>query len=85
MRYRRFMAWTVPACVIWAVTYVTFGTVAAGSYRALAQQLHWAGYLFVAVIVLFVVAVYVVKKLISRHEARHWAAPGDGDANTTED
>jgi membrane protein DedA with SNARE-associated domain len=79
------MAWTVPACVIWAVTYVTFGTVAAGSYRALAQQLHWAGYLFVGAIVLFVVAVYVVKKLISRHEARHWAAPGDGDANTTED
>ena len=85
MRYRRFMAWTTPACIIWAVTYVTFGSVAAGSYRAMAQQLHWAGYLFVAAIVLFAAAVFVVKKLISRREQRHWAEPGDGDANTIED
>ena len=85
MRYRRFIAWTAPACVIWAVTYVTFGTVAAGSYRAMAEQLHWAGYVFVGAIVLFAVAVFVVKKLISRREAEHWTEPGDGDANTTEE
>ena len=85
MRYRRFMAWTAPACVIWAITYVTFGTLAAGSYRAMAQQLHWAGYVFVGAIVLFVVAVFVAKKLITRREARHWTEPGDGDANTMED
>jgi membrane protein DedA with SNARE-associated domain len=79
------MAWTVPACIIWAVTYVTFGSLAAGSYRALADQLHWIGYVFVAAVVLFALAVFVVKKLISRAESRHWDAPGDGDANTTED
>jgi membrane protein DedA with SNARE-associated domain len=26
MRYRKFMAWTVPACVIWAFAYVTVGS-----------------------------------------------------------
>ena len=39
--------WTVPACVIWAFAYVTVGWLAAGSYRELSRELHWAGYLFV--------------------------------------
>ena len=85
MRYRRFMAWTAPASVIWALLYVTFGSVAAGSYRVMAQQLHWAGYLFVGAVVVFVLGMFLAKKLISRREARHWSEPGDGDANTTED
>ncbi len=84
MSYRRFISWTAPACVLWAFAYVTVGSVAAGSYRELAQQLHWAGYVFVGVIVLFLIAVVVVKKLLERSEARHWAHPGDGDANTIE-
>ncbi|WP_382307125.1 DedA family protein [Herbiconiux sp. UC225_62] len=71
MRYRRFMTWTVPACVIWAFAYVSVGAFAAGSYRELSRDLHWAGYLFVGVIALFVVAVFVAKKLINRSESRH--------------
>ncbi|QEO09786.1 DedA family protein [Protaetiibacter larvae] len=82
MRYRKFIAWTLPASVIWAFAYVTVGSLAAGSYRQLSQQLHGAGYLFVAVIVVFLAAVVVTKKLIERSQARHWAHPGDGDANT---
>ena len=74
MRYRRFMAWTAPACLIWALAYVTFGTFAAGSYRQLAQQLHFAGYLFVAAIVLFLLAILAAKKIIERAEKRHWEA-----------
>ena len=35
MRYRKFIAWTAPACVIWAVSYVTVGSVVAGGYRQL--------------------------------------------------
>ena len=31
-------------------------------------------------IVLFVIAVFVVKKLLERSEARNWDRPGDGDA-----
>ncbi len=85
MRYRKFIAWTAPACVLWAVAYVTVGSVVAGGYRELREQLHFAGYLFVGVIVLFGVGVLVVKKLIERAESRHWDRPGDGDANTTED
>jgi len=84
MPYRRFVAWTIPACVIWAFAYVTFGSVAAVSYRELASSLHFAGYLFVGAIVLFVIAVFVVKKLLERSESRHWDRPGDGDTNTIE-
>ena len=82
MTYRRFIRWTAPACLLWAVAYVTFGSLAAVSYRELAASLHFAGYLFVGAIVVFVVAVFVVKKLLERSEARHWDRPGDGDTNT---
>jgi membrane-associated protein len=71
MRYRRFIAWTLPACVIWAFAYVTVGSLAAGGYREVSRELHWAGYLFVAVIAAFLFAVWVVKKLIVRSEAKH--------------
>ena len=46
-RYRRFLAWTAPACVVWAALYITVGSLAAGTYRELADQLHYAGYIFV--------------------------------------
>jgi membrane-associated protein len=72
MTYRKFIAWTAPACALWAAAYVSFGTFAGGSYRQLESRLHGAGYLFVGVVVLFVVAVFVGKKIIERREARHW-------------
>jgi membrane-associated protein len=71
MRYRTFMTWTIPACVIWTFAYVSVGAAAAGSYRELADQLHYAGYLFVAVIALFIVLVFVVKTVLHRREKRH--------------
>jgi len=73
MAYRRFMAWTAPACALWATLYVTFGALAAGSVRRLAGQIHVIGYIFVGVVVLFLVAVLVIRKLVERHQARHWA------------
>jgi membrane protein DedA with SNARE-associated domain len=82
MTYSRFIRWTAPACVLWAFAYVTFGSVAAVSYRELAESLHFAGYLFVGAVVVFVIAVFVGKKLLERSEARHWDRPGDGDTNT---
>jgi membrane protein DedA with SNARE-associated domain len=72
LRYRRFIAWTAPACVIWATAYVSVGTLAAGGYRDLSAQLHWAGYLFGAVVLLFFVAVLLIRRAIERREARHW-------------
>lgn len=71
MRYRKFIAWTLPACVIWAFAYVTVGWLAADGYRGLSRELHWAGYAFVAVIVLFLVVVWGVKKVLVRSEAKH--------------
>jgi membrane-associated protein len=85
MAYRRFLAWTAPACVLWATAYVTFGSLAAVSYRQVASTLHFAGYIFVGVLVLFAIAVLVGKKLLERSEARHWDHPGDGDTTTRED
>lgn len=69
--YRRFLAWTVPACVIWASLYVSVGAAAAGTYRELSDQLHYAGYIFVGIIVVFLVLVFVAKKVIERAERKH--------------
>ena len=89
MRYSRFIRWTVPACVIWAFAYVSVGTFAAGGYRELSDQLHSAGYVFVGIIVVFALVVLVVKRMISRVEARHMErrpvqdAPGAEAEDTT--
>lgn len=85
MSYRRFMTWTAPACVVWALAYVTFGSAAAVSYRQISDTLQSAGYLFVGVIVLFLIGVFVAKRLLERSQARHMAHPGDGDPTTIED
>lgn len=69
--YRRFLAWTIPACVIWATLYISVAAVAAGTYRELADQLHYAGYIFVAIIIVFLVLVFVSKKIIERAERKH--------------
>jgi membrane protein DedA with SNARE-associated domain len=82
MSYRKFMTWTIPASVIWTLAYVSVGTFAAGSFRDLLDQLHYAGYIFVGVIAVFLIAIFVVKKLLERSEARHMERAGDGDANT---
>jgi membrane-associated protein len=85
MSYRRFIAWTAPACVIWTTAYVSVGTFAAGSFRDLLDRLHYAGYIFAGILILFAVATLIVKKLLERSEERHMDHPGDGDANTIED
>jgi membrane protein DedA with SNARE-associated domain len=77
MSYRKFLAWTAPACVLWATAYVSVGWLAAGSYRSLAEQLHYAGYIFAGILVLFVVGAFVVRKLLERSEARHYDHPDD--------
>jgi len=71
MRYRTFIAWTVPACVLWSAAYVSVGSAAAGTYREVSGRLHTAGYLFVGVIVVFILAVVLVKKWLHRRESRH--------------
>ncbi|MET0354525.1 MAG: VTT domain-containing protein, partial [Plantibacter flavus] len=77
MSYRRFISWTLPACVIWSSAYVSVGALAAGSYRELSDRLHWAGYVFVGIIVVFAIVVLVVKRLLQRSEERHMLAQED--------
>jgi len=43
MRYRSFMIWTIPACIIWAFLYVSIGSGAAGTYRELQTSFSSAG------------------------------------------
>lgn len=78
--YRRFLTWTTPACIIWATAYVTVGTLAAGGYRHLAAQLHGAGYLFAAVVIVFLVTVLVVRRALERRESRHWETEHSGES-----
>lgn len=80
--YRRFLAWTAPACLIWAAAYVSITSLAAGSFRELVDQVHFAGYIFVGVIAAFLLLIVLGKKLIARSEARHLHI---GDAETDAD
>ncbi|HEY4152513.1 MAG TPA: VTT domain-containing protein, partial [Pseudolysinimonas sp.] len=81
-RYRRFISWTAPACILWAAAYVTVGTLAAGGYRQISAQLHWAGYLFAAVVLVFFVVALLIRRALERRAARgidaeHPAPPRD--------
>lgn len=76
-RYRRFLAWTAPACIIWAALYISVAATAAGTYRELADQIHYAGYIFVGIIVVFLLLVFVGKKVLERIERRHLADETD--------
>lgn len=78
MSYRKFMAWTAPACIIWALAYVSAGAIATASYQQLSQQLSWAGYIFIAIIVVFFVVVWFVKRWLSRRFADDITTPDAG-------
>ncbi|WP_430592807.1 DedA family protein [Humidisolicoccus flavus] len=66
--YRRFLTWTIPACIIWSLAYASAGWAAAGSYRELSERLHSAGYFFVAAIALFLLLVWLVKRWLHKRE-----------------
>ena len=50
-------------------------SLAAGSFRELVDRVHYAGYIFVGVIALFLLLAYLGKKLLTRLESRHLDAP----------
>lgn len=87
--YRRFLAWSAPACVLWASVYITVASVAAGTFREVAGQVRSAAYIFIGIIVLFFVAVFVVKKIVERVERRHFdgheSVPGTSRAGAVEE
>lgn len=85
LRYRTFMLWLTPACIIWAFAYVTVGSAAAEGYRSIAETLDYAALIFVGAIAGFWLLVFAVKKVLDRYVARFADHPGDGDATTLDD
>lgn len=79
--YRRFLAWTLPACVLWATAYVSITSLAAGSFDDLADRVHYAGYVFVGIIAAFLLLIVIGKRVLTRIEARHLRID-DADADT---
>lgn len=79
MRYRTFIAWTAPACAVWAAIYISLGAVAAGSYRSLEGQLHFAGLIFLGIIAVALIVIYVIRRRLERSEARHMEQPTDSE------
>ena len=77
MRFRRFLAWTIPACVVWAVLVATLGASAAVGFQELASRVSGAGYIFVALVLIVVAAIWLLKRLIFRLERRHLGIPED--------
>jgi len=66
MRYRSFMIWTTPACIIWAFLYVSIGSGAAGTYRELQTSFSSAGWVFIAIVTVSIVLVALIKNVLHR-------------------
>ena len=83
MTYRRFMAWTAPACTLWAFIYVSVGSGAAETYRELKDQFDWAGWVFIGLIVVFAIAAAIIKRLLVRfaHDATRDLDTVDRESN----
>ncbi len=85
LRYRTFMLWLTPACILWSFAYVSVGSAAAGGYRSISESLDGAAYVFVAVIIGFWLLVFAIKKLLDRYVSRFADRRGDGDPTTSDD
>lgn len=85
MRYRTFMLWLTPACIIWSFAYVSVGSAAAEGYRSIADSLDSAALIFVGIIAGFWLLVFAVKKVLDRYVARFADHPGDSDVTTRDD
>jgi membrane-associated protein len=73
MPYRTFMAWTAPACTLWAFIYVSVGSGAAETYRELQGQISWAGWVFIGFFVVFFALFWVVKHFLWRYAQKESA------------
>jgi membrane-associated protein len=84
MRYRTFMAWTAPACALWAFIYVSVGSGAAETYRELQSRIDWAGWVFIGFFVIFFLAFWVAKHFLWRYAQKESALDETADAPTAE-
>ena len=66
MRYRVFIRWTIAACAVWASAYVSVGYLAHTSYDQIGSNLKYGGFIFVAIILIFVTIVQFAKKRLEK-------------------
>ena len=78
MRYRTFMSWLAPACIVWAFLYVSIGSGAAETYRGLKDTLDQAGWIFIGIFAVALVLLFVIKQLLNRFAHSH----DDEDSDT---
>lgn len=81
MSYRRFLAWTTPACTLWALAYVSLAAVSSASYRELSRELQWAGVLFLGVLAIGLLLVHVGKKWFARRLLEPGTPTSHGEAD----
>lgn len=72
--FRRFLAWAAPACIVWAGIYIPVVALAAGTFREIADTAHYAGWIFVGIIVVFIILAFFGKKILHRVERKHLTA-----------
>lgn len=70
MRYRTFIAWTAPACIAWTALYVSAGFLLAEQFEVIKSTFTGAGWVFIAGVVVFALAIHFGKKWISRRELK---------------
>ena len=75
---------TAPACTLWAIIYVSVGTLAGTSYRALSGTLHFASWILLGVLLVFLLAVAFGKRLLHRFERRETRVEADEAVTTNE-
>ena len=68
MRYRTFIAWTAPACILWTLIYVSAGFVLAEQFEIISTSFKGAGWVFIGGVVLFIVLTQVIKKRLTKRE-----------------
>lgn len=82
--YRRFIAWSAPACATWALLYVSAAAAASTGYRELSRELHWAGLLIVGLVAVAGLAAWAAKRIIARRLGSDDAGEATGDEGPVE-
>lgn len=68
--YRHFIRWTVPACIAWALLYVSIGTVAGAAYEQYSDQLKWAGWVVLGGLIGVLGAIALLRRALERYAQR---------------
>lgn len=86
MRYRTFISWTVPACTLWSLLYVSVGAIATAGFDRTKSNLHLASFVFAGVLIAFAVGTWLFRRWLRRRVATiPPAAPNGTDSPTASD